>query len=265
MTPRQGPPGQQGGQMNIEQMQETAMNVAYNLSSIVTMPVEIWLRLWFGSTYFSALILPFSAAMMMLASAFSSIAGSVGQMIPFVHLRGPAGIFGIGDMTRLFFLATFVHGIRIWRLMIHPEREDVSFFEGPPLPFFRWLPKGNSFHFVRIIYEPVFVWMLSMVLANLFIIQFPLTVYLRVAAFFLALKQYVAWYRGWAYARGLMDMAHIGPILARLMQNNASQDDMARLHLASLPADLPPNIHKATVAHLARAYSVPPTEEETHA
>ena len=265
MAQKQGPPGQQGGQMNIEQMQETAMNVSYNLSSIVTMPVEIWLRLFFGSTYFSALILPFSLGMMLAASAFSSVAGTVGQMIPFVHLHGPVGIFGIGDMTLLFLLSSVVHGIRIWRRMIHPETEEISFFEGPPLPFFRLLPKGNSFWFVRIVYEPLFVWMLATALANLLIIQSPLMVYLKVAAFFLALKQYVAWYRSWAYARGLMDMANIGPILARLVQNNASQDDMARLHLASLPADLPPDIHKATVAHLARAYSVPPTEEEPHA
>src|SRR5580658_9981307 len=57
-----------------------------------------------------------------------------------------------------------------------------------------------------------------------------------------------------------MDMANTGPILARIVANRASEDDMARVHLASLPKNLSPEIRKATLAHLARAFS-PPQEE----
>jgi hypothetical protein len=179
-------------------------------------------------------------------------------MIPFLYAR-PVGVFGIASMTKLFFLASFVHGLRTWRRMIRPELEDNSMFEGPALPFFALLPKGDSFWVVRILYEPIFVYGLSAVLTNLEIIQFPLMRYLKVAAFLLALKQFVAWHRFWSITRNLMDMASAGPIIGRIVDNKASADDMARPHLATLPKNLPPEIRKAAVAHPARAY---PAEQE---
>jgi hypothetical protein len=257
-------PGGQTGQQSIEQLQETAMNVAYNATSVIVMPVEIWLRPWHGTRYFPPPIFLLSVFMMSLASMFLSVAGSVGQMIPFVHLRGPVGLFGIASMTKLFFLASLVHGLRIWRLMVKPQLEENSMFEGRPLPFFLLLPKGNSFWFCRIVYEPLAVFALAIVLGNLFIIQAPLMQYLEVASFCLAMKQYVAWYRNWQLTRNLMDAASAGPIIGRIIDNQASDEDMARVHMASLPANLPRDIREASVAHLAHAYSVPSAEEESH-
>src|SRR5450631_4282154 len=118
MTTRQGTSIDSVGQGSIEQFQETALNVMYNVASIFTMPVEILIRPQFGSRYFSAPNLFLSAIMLSLAAAFSSIAEGVGNMIPFVHVRGPVGAFGIGSMATLFFLANIVHSIRIWRRML---------------------------------------------------------------------------------------------------------------------------------------------------
>jgi hypothetical protein len=164
-------------------------------------------------------------------------------------------------MTELFFIASFVHGLRIWRLMIHPEREMNSMYEGPPLPFFLLLPNAG-FWTIRIVYEPLFVFGLSMVLAKLFIIQAPLTLYLQLAALMLAMKQFVAWFKFWSVSRNLLDAANVAPIISRIVDNKATDDDMARIHMASLPTNLPPDVRKATIAHLAREFSVPQGDSE---
>jgi hypothetical protein len=244
-------------QMSIDQLQETALNVVYNVCSVLTMPIEMLIRPWFGSRYFSAPNLFLSAMFMTFASVFLTVATAAGQMIPFIHMRGPVGLFGMGSMAELFFLAAFVHGIRVWRRMIDMSREPNSVWEGPALPIFGWLPKGQVFFLVRIVYEPALVYMLSIVLSTLFIIQGPLALYLQVTALMLAMKQYIAWYRLWAYVRNLMDMANAAPTIAKFVTNSATDEELVRVHLASLPRNLPPDIHKAAVAHLSRAYAVP--------
>jgi hypothetical protein len=258
MARRQETPGAQNGPMSIEPFQDMAMNVTYNIATVVSMPVEMILYPFHGTRYFSPPMFLFSVILMTLMSAFSSVAGSVGQMIPFV--RGPAGVFGIASMTKLFFAVSFIHGLRIWRLMLRPYLELNSLYEGPPLPCFKLLPWGNSFWFRRIVYEPAAVFAVSMVLANLYVIQAPLLLYLQGAAFMLAMKQFVAWFKFWSICRDLMDAANVGPIVARLVDNKATEEDKARIHMASLPQNLPPDIHKATVAQVARAYGI---EEQT--
>ena len=261
MTQRQGMQNGQTGSMNIENLQEMALNVTYNFASMVAMPVEILLRIGHGTRYFSPTNFLLSSMMMLFASAFLTVAGSVGHMIPFVQVRGPAGLFSFGSMTELFFIASFIHGLRIWRLMIHPEREMNSMYEGPPLPFFFLLPNAG-FWTIRIIYEPLFVFGLSMVLANLLIIQGPLALYLQVAALMLAMKQFVAWYKFWSLSRNLLDAANVAPIISRIVDNKASDEDMARIHMASLPTNLPPDVRKATIAHLAREFSVSQSDSQ---
>jgi hypothetical protein len=247
--------------MGIDNIQGAAMNVIYTVSGIVTMPVEELIRWYFGTTYFPAPNLFFSAIMLILASAFFNIATAMTQMIPFVRVSGPAGMFGIGSFTSLFFIVSVIHGVRTWRRMIHMELEENSTFEGPALFFFAFLPKGSNFWLVRIVYEPVFVFVTAVVLGNLLIIQFPLVLYLEFAALFLAMKQYIAWYRTWAFIRHLMDTANVGPVIAKIVNNTATDDELARVHLASLPTNLPPDMRRATVAHIARAFSATMPEE----
>lgn len=258
---RQPTPLDNAGQMSIDQLQERALNIIYNVASIFTMPLEMLLRPWYGSLYFSAANQFFTAMFLMLLSAFSTVTQTVAGMIPFVHIRGPVGVYSIGSLTELFFLSGIIHGVRIWRRMIHPETEDIATFEGPALPVFGFLPKGDSFWFVRIIYEPALVFALSIVLSTMLIIQSPLMIYLQIAALFLAMKEYVAWFKNWSYLRRLMDISNAAPIIARIVNNSASNEEMARVHLASLPKNLPPEIRKATIAHISRAYVVPGGEE----
>lgn len=261
MQRQQATPKDNAPQMSIDQLQDRALNIIYNGASLFTMPLEMMLRPWYGSLYFSAANQFFTAILLVILSAFWTVTLTIGQMIPFVHFRGPVGIYGIGSLTEFFFLAGIVHGIRIWRRMIHPETEDIATFEGSPLPIFGWLPNGGSHWFVRIVYEPALVFALSIVLSTMFIIQSPLMLYLQIAAILLAMKSYVAWFKHWLFIRGLMDIANAAPIIARIVNNTASNEDMARVHLASLPKNLPPEVRKATIAHVARSYSIPKEEE----
>jgi hypothetical protein len=76
-----------------------------------------------------------------------------------------------------------------------------------------------------------------------------------VAAFMLAMKQYVAWYMQWQFLRGLMDMRNAGPIIAKLVDNTATEDELATIHMASIPKDIPDDLRRDTAAHIARAFS----------
>jgi hypothetical protein len=135
MMPSQSLTGSQQA-TNINHIQNSMMNLVYNFTSIVTMPVEIALRPFYGTRYFPPVILFFSAAMMIILPLLFSFAGAVGNMIPFVRFRGSLGFIGMSGLSRLFFLGLFVHGFRTWRLMLHMGREEHSQFEGPPLFFF---------------------------------------------------------------------------------------------------------------------------------
>jgi hypothetical protein len=239
---------------NINHFQDMMLNLVFNFCSIVTMPVEMALRPQYGSRYFPPIIMFFTAVMMIIVPVFFSLAGAVAHMIPFVRFPASFGMVGMYGFSRLFFLGSFVHGFRIWRRMLHMEREENSVYEGPALPFFALLP-GASFWRIRIVYEPAFVFATSMILPSFFILEPGAAHFLTISAIFLAMKQYVAWYRQWEFLRELMDMRFAGPIIARLAENRATDDDLATVHLASFPKDLSPDIRQAAISHIARAFA----------
>lgn len=246
-------PNQSQGPMDINHFQNGALNLVYNVCSIACCPVEMALRPQYGSRYFPPIILMFSAAMMIALPIFSELAETFGRMVPFMRFRGDAGMFGITTLSRLFFLGAFVHGLRVWRRMVHMDREEHSQFEGPPLPIFSLFP--GSFWIVRILYEPIFVFALGVVLPNFFVLQASAAHYLMFAGVMLAMKQYCAWYIQWQFLRSLMDMRNTGPIIAKLVDNTATEDELATVHLASLPKNIPDDVRRDTADHLARAFA----------
>jgi hypothetical protein len=265
MMSTQDQPQQSPG--NIAQLQDTMMNVVYNVCTIVTIPVEMALRPQYGSRYFSPISMFFTAVMMMVLPLFLSMAEGFSHMIPFVRFQGTPGMFGIGTLSRLYFLGSFVHGLRIWRRMLRMELEENSVYEGPPLPIFRIIP--GSFWMVRIVYEPAFVFALALVLTNFFILQSSAAHYLMLAAVLLAMKNYVAWYKTWEFLRNMMDLRFAGPRIAKLVDNQATEDDLAPIHLASFPKNLPDDVRQAAASHLARVFGggaeapAPPQQAQT--
>ena len=254
--------------MGAEQLQNYAMNVVEGFCSIVTMPIEIILRPQYGTRYFPVPIVFLSAMLMLFLPFLSSMATGVANMVPFHSAEAPSGLFGIGSLSSLFFFISFLHGFRLWRRMIHMELEINSEFEGPPLPFFHLIPGSKSFWFTRIVLEPVFVFIVATVLEHIFIIQSGLSAYLHIAALMLAMKNFVVWYKAWLYVRILLDARSIGPIMAKLVENKATEDDLAPIHLASFPKNISPDIRQAAVSHIARVFSpgasVNSTKDENH-
>lgn len=244
-------PGQNQQPLDINRLQDMAVNVVYNVCGIITMPVEMALRPHYGSRYFPPMMMLFSIIMMLLLPFLAGL--SEMSMLPFLPHPAPVGLFGIGSFTKWFFIGLFVHGFRIWRRMIHMDREQNSQFEGPPLFIFNLLP--GTFWKVRILYEPLFLFVLSRVLPNFYILQPSAAHYLTIAALALAMKQYTAWFMQWQFLRGLMDMRNSGPIIAKFVDNTATEDDLATIHLASLPRDIPEDVRRDTAAHIARAMS----------
>jgi hypothetical protein len=256
----------QPGALNINQLQETAMNVVENFCGVICRPVELILRPWHGTRYFPVPVIFFSTAMMIFLPIFSAVARGAISMIPLVRMTIPIGLFDIGSLAKLYFLLSVIHGIRLYRRMIDMSRETNSHFEGPPLPFFALLPKSSNFWFCRIVLEPAFLIVAAMVLEHLFIVQSGLATFLEFSAVALAMKNFIGWYRAWEYIRNLMDMRFAGPIIAKLAENRATEEDLATVHLASFPKNLAPDIRQAAVSHIARAFSpdgeVPRSPEE---
>jgi hypothetical protein len=252
MFPNQG---QQSGLGSIEQMHETGLNMVANISSTIVMPVEMLLRPWHGTRYYPVTVRFFSACLMILLPAFMALTSGVVGMIPFTHMSAPKGLFGIGSLSELYFLLMAAHNIRLYLRMIHPERESHSEFEGPPLPFFYLLPKGQSFWFTRIVWEPVFVLVAATVLQDFLIVQPVLATFLRLTALCLFTRSFISWYRSWEFLRRILDQKNAGPAIARLVDNTATQEDLAPIHLASFPKNIDPDIRRAAAAHIARIYS----------
>jgi hypothetical protein len=246
---------QQPPPMSLEQFQKTAMNFMENLCGIVCMPVELFLRPFYGTRYFPLPVSFFSMIMMVFLPFMSATATAVVGMIPFHHSAPVIGLFGIGAFSELYFLLLLVHGVRVWRLMIYMEKEQWSTFEGPPLPFFRLVPKSSSFLLTRIFYEPIFVCVLAFVLEHTFIIQSGLATYLYVAAFTLGMKEFCVWYRGWEYLRTLMDLKFASPLIAKMARNEATEEELAPIHLASLPKNIPSEIRVSLADHFRRIIS----------
>lgn len=247
-------PGQSGN-LSLNNIQETAINLVWIVCSIICRPVEMILRPQHGSRYYTVPVIFISTILMIVLPVFSSAAMMAVSMISFTHFRMPSALFDIGSLSKLYFLLSFAHGFRIWRRMLHMELEQNSTFEGPPLRFFNLLPKGPKFWFTRCVWEPVFVFVVSMVLGQMLIITPGLSLYLKLCAFALFMKSFCAWYKSWEYLRIVMDMRFTGPIIAKLSENRATESDLATIHLAGFPKNLPEDIHKATVSHIARMIS----------
>jgi hypothetical protein len=245
----------ESGSVNIEQLQNVALNVMDGVCSIVTRPLDLILRPQFGTRYFSPPAVFFSTILMVVLPALSAVTHGIEQMIPGHGLHPPVGLFGLGSLSKLYFLLSFIHGIRLWTRMLHPERELISDFEGPPLPFFQLFPKSDSFWITRILWEPVFVLVAATILGRVFVFQYGLTLYCQIAALMLSMKSFLTWFRGWEYLRILLDMKFTGPIIAKMLENRATTEEMAAIHLAGFPTGLSPEMRRAALTHIARVVS----------
>jgi hypothetical protein len=256
--------GESGAMM--EHFQNTAIGLVETACSIVCRPLELVLRLSHGSRYFSVPVVALSSALMILLPVLGALAAAVIQMIPFAgHPSRPAGLFDMADFAELYAALSCFHFFRIYRRMVHVHTEQHSRFEGPPLFFFRLIPGSGSWWRTRIVLEPCLILITASVLQDLFIIQSSVALYLRIAALALCAKECLTWYGAWQYVRDLLDAQAAGPIMARLVENKASAEDLAAVHIATLPPDLSPELRDKAAVAIARAFSpITYTKGETH-
>ena len=71
----------------------------------------------------------------------------------------------------------------------------------------------------------------------------------------LCMKCFIAWFRQWEYLRQMMDARFAGLIISKLAENRATEEDLATVHLASFPKNLPPEMRDAAVSHIARSFN----------
>jgi len=245
----------QSGAMNLTHLNNTAINIVEAFCSVVAMPIELAIRPAFGTRFFELPVVFFSSVLMIAIPLISAIFTAFISMIPFTHPSRTVGMFGIDALSKLFFVLLIVHGIRLYRRILNPNLELHSRYEGPPLPIFAIIPGGSSFWRVRTVLEPAAIFLLATVLQDLFIFQSSLTLYLRCAAFALSLKSCVAFFRSWQTIRDLIDMANASPVLSKLVENKATQDDLSPLHLASFPDNIPAETRRTAAISIARAYN----------
>jgi hypothetical protein len=247
--------GQSAAPTSLDQLHDRAMNFVETVCGALCMPVEIILRPRYGTRYFPVAVVFFSAMLMLLLPLLSGLATSVTHTFPFAGASPPPALFGLGSLSKLYFLLSFLHGFRLYRRMIHMETEEHSEFEGPALPFFRLIPGSGSFWFTRIVLEPACVFIAATLLERMLIVESGLATYLQVAAVALVIKNFIGWHRAWQYLRKLMDMRFAGPIVAKLVQGHATQEELAAIHLASFPKNVAPEMRKAAASHIARLFS----------
>jgi hypothetical protein len=240
----------------IQTMYQVGLRVAQNVCSIVTTPVEYALRPFFGTRYFDPIQLLFTWVLMLclpLIGMGASYLPSGGASGRFSH-----GLIGLGTLSFLFFASHLIHGPRTWRRMIFMDLEQHSEYEGDAFPFFVELPLGHQFWIVRIVYEPALVFGAGVLLHLIRILDSPAMVYFIVAAVLLAVKNFLAWYQHWLRIRNLMDAKNAGPLLAKAASGTASERELAQVHLAGFPKDVPADIRMAAIAQMTpRASSLP--------
>jgi hypothetical protein len=237
-------------EFNPQTIQNSGMNIMELLCEAFSQPVAIIIRPFYGTRYYSVISTFIAMVMMLFLPAFLTVTQSIAHMIPFANVPMPRGMFSLGDFAELYYTLALIHGVRLWRRMMHPDCEDYSEYEGPALPIFHYLLKSGNFYFVRVVWEPAAVLIAAIVLQDMFIIQAPLALYLKFAALCMAMRSFIAWFRRWEVERTIRDNTWAGQVISKIADGTASQSEREQVLIASIPKASVPNV--ATDAHAAR-------------
>ena len=232
-------------EFNTGALQNSSMNAVELLCEAFSQPVTVIIRPFYGTRFYSVVSTFISMTMMIILPAFMATAQAVAHMIPFVNIPMPRGMFSFGDFAQLYFIVSLIQGVRLWRRMFHPEIENHSEFDGPALFFFNYLPKSRSFYFVRVVWEPAAVLIASIILQDLFIIQSPLALYLKFAAFAMMMRSFIAWFRGWEVERIMRDTQWAGQIMSKIADGSATQLERDQILVATIPKASVPQVGSA--------------------
>jgi hypothetical protein len=238
------------------QLENVATNVVEAVCATIARPLEMILRIHHGTRYFPVPVIFLSTLLMLFLPVASLFTAEASRIFPFAAPKAPQGLFGLGSFSKLYFLLCLVHGVRLWFRVLHPEREIHSEFEGPALPLFQLFPRSNKFWFCRIILEPCVVFAAALLLRRFLIVDDGLALYLQVAAAALAVKEWIGWFNAWEVLRSIFDTQRAAQILARIIDDRASDEDLATIHLAGFPKNISSEFRKSAVGYIARVFEV---------
>lgn len=241
--------------LNINNLQDGAENLLLFLASIVSKTADMAVRPFFGTRYYPPAVDAFAFLLLLIVASIHTMAVEMTHMVPFVAGPPPAlGIFDLWWLVRISFLVQIVHRIRLFRRMVDVSREKFSWYEGPALPILKLIPGGTSFWRSRILIEPALVFAAASILQHLFIFQSSLATFIQVSAAALFVKQSLHWYMSWKVIRDVIDATNGAPLMNAFIENSATDEELAPVHLASFPKDTTPEIRRVAAIQVARAY-----------
>lgn len=69
------------------------------------------------------------------------------------------------------------------------------------------------------------------------------------------MKNFISWFRTWEVIRKILDRKNSAPAMARLIENKATEEELAPMHLAGFPKNIDPQVRRATASYIAHVYS----------
>jgi hypothetical protein len=224
-------------------MTNVMLNLTYQFTSVLTVPIEMCLRPRFGSQYFSPIV---------VAIAVLLFQGVTGATALYQALQGYSSApIGMGILTVALWGGCIYHAIRIRRLILDMDREGDSEEEGSALFIFTLLPRGDRWTWVRCFWEPLAVIGFSALVYVTGTLTPFTAAYLALCGVALFLKNYAKWYQSWRWIRGIRDKEYRAGIIARIALGEAPTQTIGHCVLAALPESSGPKERTAIAAHFS--------------
>lgn len=214
-----------------DQMMKALAGLAKNVCSLLTFPFEMLLRPWFGTRYFHIIL------MLLSLPCWQAIGFACGLF------GGRA--YGAIVLVAAIWAGCMYNGYRIWKLMLHPEKEKDSEFEGDPI-----LRLSDSWAKQRIVFEPLCIFGAAVVFKLLGFANLILMLCLMASAAALSLKSIITWYEGWSYVRDMLDQQSRIPIIQQISAGKPAPKSIGRFTLSAIPANTDPRAKAAIVSGL---------------
>jgi len=193
------------------------MDAMFFIASVLGFPLETGMRREQGSRYQH----PVALALALLPPLVFFAGSAASSRFGINH-----GLIGMGWIYLASVILFWIHVVHVVRVMIHPEKEELSHEDGKPLPIWKLLPRGNSWGTVRFVYEPGSVLVLAFVLTGLRILTPVAGAYLALIAFAMLIKVTFLWYFTWEWLRDILD--NIG--LTRRMAKDSGRSGQESVH-----------------------------------
>jgi hypothetical protein len=181
---------------------EKVIQVGKAIAGTLAIPVEMGMRLNFGSEYQSPIMVICSVIVAHGWYGLTLLIRIFSYAIP-EQYRPPSAPIGMGVVMLVYLAGLIYHAVRISKLMRNMPLEEDSEDDGTALPFMAALPKGTNWMRVRVWYEPAFIIVVVSVMWTFRIVDIYATVFIIFCAAMLCIKALLLSYESWHYIRAM--------------------------------------------------------------